>query len=274
MKRVDILVIWLLVLVIGACSAPVRRGDWEQDRAPPDRVSAANIRDAVPRADPIRKSGNKSPYTVNGVTYQVMEDATGYNERGIASWYGQKFHGRKTSNGEIFDAFGVTAAHRSLPIPSYVRVTNLENQRQLVVRVNDRGPFHADRVIDLSYAAAKKLGFADLGTASVQLELIPVPGVKDLRTADAGPPWREVPVDSSRGRYLQVGAFGSREAAQILVAQLQVYTNESVAISEHGSGENSLFRVRVGPVSDVGPLLQLRNTLVEEGFETPRLLVE
>ena len=107
--------------------------------------------DAVPRADPILEAGNRSPYTVNGRSYRVLENHSGYRERGIASWYGTKFHGQKTSNGEIFDLYQATAAHKTLPIPSYVRVTNELNGRSVVLRVNDRGPFHSDRVIDLSY---------------------------------------------------------------------------------------------------------------------------
>lgn len=277
MKTTSCLLCLILAFVLVSCGTPLRQGDWEQDRAPTGPISAEDVRGAIPRADPIRKAGNKSPYTVLGVRYVVMQDATGYRERGLASWYGQKFHGRKTSNGEVFDTYAATAAHRSLPIPSYVRVTNLANQKQLVVRVNDRGPFHAERIIDLSYGAAVKLGFADRGTAEVEVELIPVAGVKDLRTADAGPPWREAApaaASSSRARYLQVGAFGTHEAAQSLVGRLASYTSEPLEISEHGSGENALFRVRVGPVAEAELLLDLRDRLLAEGFETPRLLVE
>ncbi|HBQ01515.1 MAG TPA: septal ring lytic transglycosylase RlpA, partial [Gammaproteobacteria bacterium] len=119
-------------------------------------------------------AGNRSPYTVLGKTYTVLPTERGYSERGVASWYGEKFHGHKTSNGEVFDMYMASAAHKSLPIPSFLRVTNLDNNRSLIVRVNDRGPFHGDRIVDLSYAAAMKLGYAERGTARVHLESIVV----------------------------------------------------------------------------------------------------
>ena len=143
-----------------------------QDRAPDRRVDVAAIPEVTPEPIQRTRAGNRSPYTVLGKTYRVMASEEGYTERGVASWYGEKFHGHKTSNGEIFDMYKATAAHKSLPIPSFLRVTNLDNNRSIVVRVNDRGPFHGNRLIDLSYAAALKLGYADRGTARVQLEAL------------------------------------------------------------------------------------------------------
>lgn len=131
-----------------------------------------NVPDAVPRDEPLSQYGNPESYTVYGETYQVLPSAQGYGERGYASWYGRKFHGRRTSSGEIYDMYQMTAAHRTLPLPSFVRVMNLENNREIVVRVNDRGPFHSDRIIDLSYAAAAKLGILDAGSAMVKVEAI------------------------------------------------------------------------------------------------------
>jgi rare lipoprotein A len=260
-----------LVALLAACGTP-RRPAVIADRAPVASVSADTIVDAIPRADPIRKAGNKSPYVINGVQYEVMQDATGYRERGVASWYGQKFHGRPTSNGEIFSVYGVTAAHKTLPIPSYVRVTNRNNDRSLVVRVNDRGPFHADRIIDLSYAAAIKLGFAEQGTAPVDVELIQVAGVKDLRTAAAGSPWKDASSEPERATILQIGAFGTQKAAQRQVDKIRNITDQAVSISQLGSGNNILFRVRIGPVSDSRTLLALRDRLISVGYESPRLL--
>ena len=132
----------------------------------------SNLPDPIPRAEPLSKYGNKSPYEVLGKTYYVLPNPDNYKEYGKASWYGTKFHGRRTSSGEPYDMYKLTAAHRSLPIPSYVRVTNLDNRRTAIVRVNDRGPFHSERMIDLSYAAAVKLGFANQGTARVMVELV------------------------------------------------------------------------------------------------------
>ena len=136
----------LTVLAAMAQAAPVE----EMDYAPPAPASAPWV-DAEPRAEPLLRFGNRSPYEVNGARYEVLGTSQGYRERGLASWYGMKFQGRPTSNGEIYDVFGATAAHRSLPIPSYVRVKNLRNDRTVVLRVNDRGPFAGDRIIDVSY---------------------------------------------------------------------------------------------------------------------------
>lgn len=146
----------------------------EEPRQSANEIPAdvANIPDAVPRDEPLSQYGNPESYTVYGETYQVLPTAQGYNERGYASWYGRKFHGRRTSSGEIYDMYQMTAAHRTLPLPTFVKVRNLENNRVITVRVNDRGPFHSDRIIDLSYAAAAKLGILDAGSAMVQVEAI------------------------------------------------------------------------------------------------------
>ncbi len=139
--------------------------------APPD---VSRVPDAVPRLEPLSRGGNRSTYEVWGKTYSVLPDARGYARQGTASWYGEKFHGYATSNGEIYDMYKMTAAHRSLPLPSFVRVTSLENGRSVIVRVNDRGPFHNDREIDLSYAAAARLDILDRGTGRVKVEAIDV----------------------------------------------------------------------------------------------------
>nr|VFJ58219.1 MAG: rare lipoprotein A [Candidatus Kentron sp. FM]VFJ62986.1 MAG: rare lipoprotein A [Candidatus Kentron sp. FM]VFK19661.1 MAG: rare lipoprotein A [Candidatus Kentron sp. FM] len=147
------------------------------------RLDPDNIPDAVPRSDPKSPYGNPPSYAVYGQRYYVMESSLGYVKRGIASWYGRKFHGRRTSSGETYDMFAMTAAHRSLPLPTYVRVINLENGRQAIVRVNDRGPFHPDRIIDLSYAAAVKLHIAQRGTARVEIRAIDPTGPKEITQA-------------------------------------------------------------------------------------------
>ena len=141
----------------------------KEDGAPTQQRDITTIADAVPQPVVRTKAGNTSPYTVFGETYTLLPDSQGYQEQGYASWYGTKFHGRYTANGEIYDMWGMTAAHKSLPIPSYVRVVNLDNGHCVILRVNDRGPFHSDRIIDLSYAAAKKLGFAESGVALVEV---------------------------------------------------------------------------------------------------------
>lgn len=143
-----------------------------QDSAPSEKLDAKKIKNAVPRVEAKSRGGNRSPYTVFGQQYQVLPSAAGFVEKGTASWYGKKFHGNKTSNGETYDMFEMTAAHKHLPLPTYVKVKNLRNNKEIIVRVNDRGPFHGDRVIDLSYAAATKLDMLETGTAPVKVTAI------------------------------------------------------------------------------------------------------
>ena len=177
---------------------------------------------------------------------------------GIASWYGEKFHGHKTSNGEVFDMYQVSAAHKSLPIPSFLRVTNLENNRSIIVRVNDRGPFHGNRIIDLSYAAALKLGYADIGTARVQLDAIIT---EKLSNGSVSRGNIEPKVLSSVSRvlikdqYLQIAALSSRASATELLANVEEVIDEPVFINtmKDPTGK-TLYRVRVGPISDPAKL--------------------
>lgn len=168
------LVVAALVAFVAACStAPPKKSVYYQDDGPPDRVPAdiASIPDAVPRVEPLSRSTSK-PYVALGRTYTPLTGDAPFRQRGLASWYGRQFHGNRTANGETYDMFAMTAAHPLLPIPSYVRVTNLRTGRSVIVRVNDRGPFKNDRVIDLSYAAAAKLGIAAAGTGEVEIERI------------------------------------------------------------------------------------------------------
>jgi len=193
-----------------------------------------------PIREPLSRRGNADEYEVWGKTYQVHKGLTNYSQQGVASWYGQKFHGHETSNGEIFDVFEFTAAHKSLPLPSYVCVTNLANQQSLVVRVNDRGPFHGNRLIDLSYAAAVRLGFDKVGTADVQVELIAAPLMK---------------VDY---KHIQVEAFSQRNSAEKLKQTIErVFTDANdatqlkvpVYIQRESKQGLDLHKVRIGPVS-------------------------
>ena len=171
MRRVAI----ALIFVAGCSSTPEKRpGGYYKDDGPGDSAKLASIPDAVPRAEPLHRWANR-PYEAMGRKYVPLTRVGVYTQRGTASWYGKRFHGQKTSSGEIYDMYKMTAAHPTLPIPSYVRVTNVANRRSVVVRVNDRGPFHAGRAIDLSYAAASKLGYLTQGSAEVQIEQI-VPG--------------------------------------------------------------------------------------------------
>jgi rare lipoprotein A len=165
-----------LAAILSACTGARTRGGGGQDDGPvgPPPVNLDKIADAKPRSEPLNPGANH-PYTALGRKYAPYQSLQPYRQRGIASWYGRKFHGKLTSSGERYDMYAMTAAHTILPIPSYARVTNLANGRSIIVRVNDRGPFHADRIIDLSYAAAYKLGYVTAGSAKVEVEAI-LPG--------------------------------------------------------------------------------------------------
>lgn len=226
--------------------------DREQDSAPlvvPPGLE--RLPDPEPRWEPLSRSGNRSPYMVFGETYHLLPTAEGYREQGIASWYGQKFDGRPTASGEPYDMFQLTAAHRKLPLPTYARVTNLENGRSTIVKINDRGPFHADRIIDLSFGAAVKLGFAQAGVAQVEVEAI---------TVDDGPPLHlDAPIlasalgEGNGAIWLQAGAFGNPEAAAALKQRLVGLIGEraDAATVQLLRGEDALTRVRVGPLPDL-----------------------
>jgi rare lipoprotein A len=211
-------------------SAPARPGGYYKDDGPGDNVppNLAEVPDAEPRSEPLHRYANR-PYKVFGTEYVPLAKIQPFRQTGVASWYGKRFHGQKTSSGELYDMYAMTAAHPTLPIPSYARVTNLANGRSVVVRVNDRGPFHASRIIDLSYAAAYRLGYIQAGSARVQVEAI-VPG------ADTQP----------AAVYLQVGAFNSRENAESLQSRMAseaTWLQEAVQVLMSGS----LWRLHVGP---------------------------
>jgi len=240
-------VVGFLVLA-GCVSTPAwipEKGDGPPAHTPGD---LARQPDPVPRKEPRSRYGNPSSYTVFGKTYRVMDSASGYRATGLASWYGSKFHGRKTSSGEPFDMFALTAAHRSLPLPTYLRVTNLDNGRSTIVRVNDRGPFHADRVLDLSYAGAVKLGFENHGTARVRVEVI----------------------EDTPDFFLQAGAFTDLTAADALKEALGSLTGAPAYVVR--VSEDTLFRVRLGPVKGRPEALRLQALIAAADFGRPLIL--
>jgi rare lipoprotein A len=259
----------------------------------------------VPRAEPPSRGGNRD-YQVNGKAYRVMAASRGYRERGIASWYGAKFHGRLTANGEVYDMYGMTAAHRGLPLPTYVEVRELQGGRSVVVRVNDRGPFHGDRIIDLSYAAAHKLGIIGRGTAEVEVRAIDPNGPVVAGTDAAGEMAVEVtatgvaigrasllaqpdlaapillPVSSmpaaapaprpdEAGLYLQVGAFASRENAERLRERL-IEAVMPALVQAGDDPQRPVYRVRVGPLASAEEADRLSGRLVELGIASPRVV--
>ncbi|TXS94634.1 septal ring lytic transglycosylase RlpA family protein [Parahaliea aestuarii] len=231
------------------------------DGAPLRHITPDQVADAVPRPDPILSLGNKSPYTVNGETYEVLDEHHRYRERGIASWYGTKFDGRKTSNGEVYDLYAASAAHKTLPIPCYARVTNLDNGRSVIVRVNDRGPFHSDRLIDLSYGAAVKLGYMEHGTAPVEVEVLTVAGVDDRRGTPLGD-----------YRYLQLGAYSTEDSARQLTSRLASEIDAPVFVAPVETAGKLLYRVRIGPLNSNEALLVLQEQLEAGGYGSGQLL--
>lgn len=258
----------LIALLLGACVAsPVQETG---DAAPPYRPDLGSVADAVSRAEEPSRGGNKSPYTVLGNTYHILPTAVGYRERGIASWYGNKFHGRLTSNGEVYDAYEMTAAHRSLPLPTYVRVTNLDNGRRVIVRVNDRGPFHQDRLIDLSYAAAYKLGFHELGTSRVEVEALST--ADDGRVLATTGHERRSDAPENLGTLLQVGAFRSLEGAQRLRGTLSFLLDESVFIDTLRKQGVDWYRVRIGPIFDLSNVGALQRRVSDAKLGTPMVV--
>ena len=194
--------------------------------------------EGVPRDEPRAKFGNPPFYEVGGRRYVVMPSAAGYVEQGIASWYGPDFHGGRTATGETYDMDAMTGAHPTLPLPTWVRVTNLENGRSVVVRLNDRGPFAKGRIIDLSRAAAEQLDMVRAGTARVEV----------VSLASAAPP-AAAPPSPAAAYYAQAGAFGSRENAESLASRLRDAGIPGVTVTESASGGRPVFRVRAGPAA-------------------------
>jgi rare lipoprotein A len=214
--------------------------------------------------------GNPASYDVFGQRYVVLASATGFGERGVASWYGPDFHGKSTSSGDTYDMYAMTAAHKTLPIPCYARITNLSNRRSVIVRINDRGPFVANRIVDLSYTAAARLDMLRNGTAFVELVVL-TPGDNSAAwplAAQAAPsPTRPGAVVAS-GMYLQVGAFASRDKALKLQNRLQA---AGIADALLTATDTSLTRVRIGPLASVDEYDSLMAQLTTLGIRNAQL---
>ncbi len=277
------------LLLAGGCSTG-GGGRYAQrhDGAPDGYVDVSMVPDAVPRPEPRSRYGNPPSYVVRGRRYYTLASSSGYVERGIASWYGTKFHGHRTSSGEPYDMYRMSAAHRTLPLPTYARVTNLRNGRSVIVKINDRGPFHDNRLIDLSYAAAARLDILAEGTGLVEVRAIdPAQPQQDepvTRPATAGTQrWTpSQPKTDSRAAapngkpalYLQVGAFASRSNAERLQAQLASAHIDELHIHEGVSNAQRVYRVRIGPLDTVEAADSLSQTLRQQGIESPRIIID
>jgi peptidoglycan lytic transglycosylase len=273
----------VLALVLAAC-ATTRRPPPPAPvpfPVPPPPADIAAIPDAVPRAEPHSAHGNPPFYDALGRRYFVLPSADGYDERGVASWYGPTFHGGNTSSGELYDMYGMTAAHKTLPLPTYARVTNLANGRSVVVRINDRGPFVANRIIDLSYTAAAKLDMLREGTAMVEVRALN-PGTPALpagiaSTATAAPapaPALAAAPPAPPLLYVQTGAFADPANAERELGRLQAAGLASAFIMPPPAGRSQLYRVRIGPIGSVAEFDALAARLTALGIPDARLVTD
>ncbi|TFH90797.1 MULTISPECIES: septal ring lytic transglycosylase RlpA family protein [Vibrio] len=225
----------LASLVLAGCSSsPSKRYSIDDDIAPDAPISVDHIEDATPQYEPYSLGGN-SNYTLRGESYTIIKEPKGFKQEGQASWYGKKFHGHLTSNGEIYDMYSMTAAHKELPIPSYVKVTNKDNGKTTVVRVNDRGPFHPGRIIDLSYAAALKLDVIRTGTANVAIEVISVDRPTQTHKQEALPKF-----------VVQVASSKHQDRVETLAQDL----SQKLSVKSYVNSASDIHRVFLGPFND------------------------
>lgn len=273
------LCLFTVFFLLSSCSSHIKR----QDGAPNFYVDETKIPNAVPKVEPRAKYGNMAFYNVFGKRYYVMRSSKNYQAIGVASWYGTKFHAQRTSSGERYNMLAMTAAHKTLPLPTYVEVTNLKNHRQIIVKVNDRGPFESNRLIDLSYVAAKKLGMLGHGTTMVQVKAInPLTYNHDIILAKQAPhsPHSVIPsthhyasrnfeLDNRRSMYLQVGAYRSRANAESMRHRLSRFVGAPIQIANHE--RSNLYHVQVGPIKDVATANKISHRLRGLGIRSNRL---
>lgn len=298
-----------LPLFLSGCgSLPTGGGGFfsRQDSAPAHAVDVSNVTDAIPRVEPHSRYGNPESYVVFGKRYHVKKSSIGHVEQGVASWYGTKFHGKRTSSGEPYDMLAMTAAHKSLPLPTYAEVTNLKNGRKIIVKINDRGPFKNNRIIDLSYAAAIKLGITRAGTGLVEVRAIDPSQppqekapIQPLSPVTAPPPTlrtvqpqiavvakavpsptdklQQTTPEQAANIYLQVGAFGSRINAENLRARIrdiETLTPSMVSVTQGIKSDSSIFRVRIGPIDSAPEADQVIKRLAQLGIKHPHVIAD
>ncbi|MEE8427927.1 MAG: septal ring lytic transglycosylase RlpA family protein [Gammaproteobacteria bacterium] len=309
MGCLSMLTLPMALLFVSACSTTWPRHDGGPSS---QAVDISAVQDAVPRPEPRSRHGNPEHYSAFGKHYYVRKSSLGFVQKGIASWYGTKFHRRRTANGERYDMYAMTAAHTSLPIPTYVRVTNLGNNRSVVVRINDRGPFIDNRIIDLSYVAAAKLGMLKKGTALVEVRAInphqtqatttrnidvtQQPEPSNLRQLERavvtihhdklsvsgeiiGLPKEITFAGTAQIKwqpklYLQVGSFGIRSNAERLRQTLRQSMKSEVFIDEQTTNRRTLYRVRIGPIKSVEQVEHLTTYVRRFGIHAPIPVLE
>lgn len=318
LQRLCLILIAAMVLLLSACgSAPKRtvgsshKPNYYRDGAPPEPVDLSRIPEPKPQFEPLARYGNHTPYTVLGRNYVLLGSRAGYVERGVASWYGTQFHGKLTSTREPYDMYAFTAAHKTLPLPTYARVTNLENQKSIVVRINDRGPFVGSRIIDLSYVAALKLGMHHKGTAQVEVVSI-TPGEFPVILGDrAKPTGQTMPASIEREIEQPQAATAPRSPLydtapkpladpgrtadpvrtltgavdELVLLQCGAFSDAlnanalRIALLDAGfsdarviSGQDRLNRVVIGPLSGRASAQALSNSIQAKGFVTPKIV--
>ncbi|WP_065188156.1 septal ring lytic transglycosylase RlpA family protein [Shewanella woodyi] len=251
-----------LVLLVSACSSSNNsRYQMANDKAPTSAPDVTKVEDAHPKYEAYSRGGNKKNYTVLGKSYQVMDTGKGYRNSGTASWYGSKFHGHLTSNGETYDMYSMSAAHKTLPLPSYVKVTNQANNKQVIVRVNDRGPFHEDRIIDLSYAAAHRLDMLKTGTAKVDIEVIYIENPESIALAE---------LKETKLHYIQILASSDKTKVDKLAKQLE----DKYQVKTRLQQSNNLYKLQLGPIGRQQLATQLNLELKSDGYPQSYLISE
>jgi rare lipoprotein A len=285
MKNINIFVVIITIMLLSACSNSRYRD--KHDSIPTRLPNQSELQDALPRAESYSRGGNKN-YQVRGINYKVLANAKNFEQTGIASWYGKKFHGHLTSNGEIYDMYSMSAAHKNLPLPTYLKVTNLDNNKSVIVRVNDRGPFHPNRIIDLSYSAAYKLDMLQYGTAKVKITAITT---LDDNTAQDNASVMEtseteiIAADNTvtnttiasqllaktlaeEKNYIQVFATSKHELAQEIAKNIATRYSQTVKFPN----ENGIYRIQIGPIMNQTTLNKLLLELKEGNYPNAYLV--
>jgi rare lipoprotein A len=258
----------LMVFFVSSCEYTA-----ERDGAPIKSVDVTKVPNATPVVEPRSRYGNPKSYEVFGKRYYVLNSSNGFVERGIASWYGTKFHGKRTSSGESYDMYAMTAAHKTLPLPTYVEVTNLENRKSIIVKVNDRGPFHENRIIDLSYTAASKIGILAKGTGLVEVRAIEP---STYVAANRGAPVRTVALDKqvTQEFYIQIGAFSELINAENMQMKINSIGSSLIKIIQTKIDGKMLYRVRLGPLVSVDKADDIVNQLIHLGVTDYHIVVD
>ncbi len=270
-QRLNLLCYILIFTLLSACSSS--RYQQKHDSTPTRLPNKAELTDATPRAEAHSRGGNKN-YKVFGKPYDVLPTAQGFEQTGTASWYGKKFHGHLTSNGEIYDMYAMSAAHKNLPLPTYLKVTNIVNDKSVIVRVNDRGPFHQSRIIDLSYSAAYKLDMLKTGTAHVKIIAItnfdintgkPI-AIQEKTPSITGSTKESAPCTENvmgiTTPYIQVFATSKKELAVSTAKKLQAKYKQKTSYPE----QQGIYRIQIGPINDLATLNALLFALKENGY--------